>query len=87
MTPQISPELRQAIDECKGQPVYVVDAERQKMYVLLSAELYDCIRGLLGDDDVTPDDFLPATVAALRDLLDAPGMEKYDDYNAHRPLR
>jgi hypothetical protein len=87
MTPQIPPELRQAIDEREGKPVYVVDAERQKTYVLLSAELYDRIRGLFGDDDMTPDDFLPATAAALRDVLHAPGMEKYDDYDAHRPQR
>jgi hypothetical protein len=85
MIPEISPQLRQAIDDQNGKPVYIVDAERNKTYVLLSAELYDRIRGLFGADDMTPDDFLPATVAALHDVLDAPGMEKYDDYDAHRP--
>jgi hypothetical protein len=84
MTAQISPELRQAIDEQKGKPVYVVDAERQKTYVLLPAELYDRIRSLLADEEMTPDDFLPATVEALKEIFDAPGMEKYDNYDAYR---
>ncbi|MBW3599647.1 MAG: hypothetical protein KY475_20550 [Planctomycetes bacterium] len=37
MTPTISPEQRRALDEGNGQPIFVVDPERQERFVLIAA--------------------------------------------------
>ena len=50
MSTILTPEQRQAIDEQHGQPVYVVDPDRQQTFVLLSAEDYLRVRPLLQRD-------------------------------------
>lgn len=47
MSPTLTPEQRRAIDEHKGQPVYVVDVDRRETFVLLSDADYKRVRGLL----------------------------------------
>jgi hypothetical protein len=41
MTPELSREQRQAIDEQQGAPVYIVDLERRETFVLLSSTEFD----------------------------------------------
>ena len=47
MTPTITQEQRQAIDEHNGNPVYVVDKDREQVFVLLSSDDYQRIKPLL----------------------------------------
>lgn len=50
MTPQLSLELRQALVDSPNGPVEVFDPVTNKAYVLVSAEVYQRVRALLGDD-------------------------------------
>ena len=54
MSPELSPDQRQALDEQQGKPIYVVDRDRQQTFVLLSLGDYQWIRDLL--DDVQTDE-------------------------------
>jgi len=47
MTPKLTHEQRQAIEERHGQPVYVVDSDRHETYVLLTSSDFDKVRQLL----------------------------------------
>lgn len=47
MIPELSREQRQAIDEQKGAPVYIVDPDRHETFVLLSSSDFDRVRPLL----------------------------------------
>jgi len=67
MTTKLSDDLRQAIDERGGAPVYVVDATTNANYVLMRAEQFEKIRALIDGDgveamypllaDIVPDDW------------------------------
>ncbi|MBL7037212.1 MAG: hypothetical protein ISR77_01220 [Pirellulaceae bacterium] len=48
MVPRISSEQRKALDEHCGQPIFVVDPERQQRFALLS-DKDDRVRDLLAD--------------------------------------
>ncbi len=50
VTPEISPELRQALAAAPDGPVDVIDPVTKKAYVLVSAEVYERISALLGDE-------------------------------------
>ena len=49
MTPRLSEDQRQAIEERGGAPVYVVDAETNKSYVLMPAVEYEKVKSYLQD--------------------------------------
>jgi hypothetical protein len=67
MTTRLSDELRQAIDERGGAPVYVVDATTNASYVLMRAEQFQKMSALIDGDgveamypllaDIEPDDW------------------------------
>jgi hypothetical protein len=67
MTMKLSDELRQAIEERGGAPVYVVDAATNASYVLMRAEQFEKISALVDGDgveamypllaDIEPDDW------------------------------
>ena len=70
-------EMRQA----NGPPIRLIDPETKQQYVLLRAEVYDRLKGLLNDDS----DFDPATGYRLADEVmkedwDDPKMAEYDRY-------
>ncbi len=48
MIPELTREQRQAIDEHRGQAVYVVDTDRCETFVLLPSSDFDRIRPMLG---------------------------------------
>lgn len=47
MTPQLTDEMRRALDEQEGKPLHVVDPVTNAPYVLIRAELYDRVRPLV----------------------------------------
>jgi hypothetical protein len=87
MTPKLTDDLQQAIEERGGAPLYLVDAANNR-YVLLRAEQFEKVKALIGDD-VNENDS-----RALYPLIeqsfgkagwDDPEMDAYNDYDAHRP--
>ena len=85
MIPQLTDEMRRAVEEHPDRPVYVLDRETHTRYVLLPADTYERVRALLYDDsDATPDEFLPLAHEAFQEDWDAPGMDQYQDYDSHR---
>lgn len=50
MTTELPPELRQALAATPNGPVEVVDPVTKKAYVLVSAEVYERVQALLGDE-------------------------------------
>ena len=74
MAPKLTPEMRRALTEHPGQPIYVLDTDAKTKYVLFP---YD-------DSEPDPDEFLPLVKEACADQWNASGMEVYDD-GAHKP--
>jgi len=80
MNPQLSPELRQALARHPGQPLQVEDPLTGAQYVLVQLDAYEQLQRAVGYDTSDPDPraFYPAFAAAVKDDVDAPGMEAYD---------
>lgn len=85
---QLTDDQRQAIDARGGAPVYLVDATTNASYVLLRAEQFEKIKGLLGEDAEGFESraLYPHVEQSFgRAGWDDPAMDVYDDYDAHRP--
>ena len=87
MVIKLTDEMRQAIQAQPNGPIYVIDDATDSKYVLLPDETYEKMRSLLFDDS----EFDPKEAYPLLDKVfggpegwDAPGMELYDEYDAHR---
>ena len=82
----IPKELQQAMRASDGGPIRLTDPESRAEYVLLQAEMYDQIHGLLSDDgSLTPSERRAVLIqAGLRAGWDDPEM---DVYNALDPRR
>jgi hypothetical protein len=50
MTPQLTDDQRQALEERGGSPVYIVDSSTNASYVLLPAELYERFKAVFEGD-------------------------------------
>jgi hypothetical protein len=79
MTPKLSNDQRQAIEERGGAPVYVVDAETNRNYVLMPADEYEKVRSYL-QDLFDPREAYPFVdrVMAEDDVAD-PSLASYQD--------
>jgi hypothetical protein len=85
MTLKLSDEQRQALADHPSEPLVVEDAQTRTRYVLLRLDAYQQLQLQLSDDsEPDPREFYPAFTQAIKEDLDAPGMEDYDDYEAHR---
>jgi hypothetical protein len=51
MTPKLTDDQRQAIEERGGTPVYVVDPTTDASYVLLRAEKYERLKAITGENE------------------------------------
>jgi len=76
-------QLLEALHSATG-PLIVTDEERQRSYILLPTEAFARLHGLLGNDDFTAADLLPAALEATDSDWNAPGMEAYDRYDENR---
>ncbi len=84
MTPKLSNEQRQAIDEQPGQPVYVVDANTQEKWVLVPDGTYQKIRALIGNDTFDIRETYPLQEQAAGAVgWDDTAMDDYNNYDAH----
>ena len=50
MTAELSPELRQALTATPDGPLNVIDPITKKAYVLVSADVYQRVQALLGEE-------------------------------------
>jgi hypothetical protein len=82
MTPQLSNELREALAKRHDQPLEVEDPKTHAKYVIVRMEVYEQLQKVAPYDDSEPDprEFYPAFLEAVKDDVDAPGMEEYDNY-------
>ena len=69
-----------------GRPLRLTDPETQAEYVLLQAEMYDQLQGLLyNDTSLTPDEKRAVLIqAGLRAGWDDPEMDVYNDLDPRR---
>ncbi|HPM84875.1 MAG TPA: hypothetical protein PLF81_29425 [Candidatus Anammoximicrobium sp.] len=80
MIPQLSPELRQAVARQPERPLEVEVPVTHAQYVLVPLDAYERMQRSVDYDTSDPDPraFYPAFAAAVKDDLDAPGMEAYE---------
>jgi hypothetical protein len=85
MAPKLTDEQRQALASHPSEPVVVEDPQNRTQYVLLRLDVFRNLQRLAYDDsEVPPSAFYPAFAAAVKEDVDAPGMDEYDQYDAHR---
>ena len=65
MPAELSPELRQALAGAPDGPLEVIDPLTKRTYVLVSAEVYERVRAVLGDDVADPARDMAAILADL----------------------
>jgi hypothetical protein len=84
----IPKELQQAVRASHGRPLRLTDPETHTEYVLLHAEMYDQLHGLLSDDTpVTPDERRAVLLqAGWRAGWDDPEMDIYNDLDPRRQV-
>jgi hypothetical protein len=85
MMPQLTPEMRQALADQPGRPLYVQDTVTNAKYVLIPESAFQRVQTLLdGERELDVMEFFPLAHDAFAAVWDAPGMDAYDDYDAHR---
>ena len=78
---EITPELRQAIEEAGGSPARFVDPETAVDYVLIRADVYESIRALLEPNaGLEPNEMIPLIWETMKGDWDDPKMDDYDNY-------
>jgi len=82
----IPKELQQALRDAHGRPLRLTDPETHTEYVLLQADMYDQLHGLLSDDTpLTPDERRAVLLqAGLRAGWDDPEMDVYNELDPRR---
>lgn len=85
MTPQVTNEIRQALQLHNGGPVRIVDEQTQRDYFVISAEQFQAVSALFTAEEFEPRELYPliAKAAALAGW-DDPAMDDYDNYDEHR---
>ncbi len=82
----LDPNLSQMLRDAAGAPVNVVDPQTQTEYVVLRADVFERVKSLLEADDLSSEEKLRLLAESGREAgWDAPEMDDYDDYDAHRP--
>ena len=82
----IPKELQQALRASHGRPLRLTDPETHAEYVLLQADRYDQLHGLLSNTPLlTPDERRAVLIqAGLRAGWDDPEMDIYNDLDPRR---
>jgi hypothetical protein len=84
MTLKLNDDLRQAIEDHGGAPLYLTDASNNR-YVLLRGDQFERLWALFGQDDLDPRAMYPLIDEVMKEDWDDPAMDLYNDYEAHRP--
>jgi hypothetical protein len=83
MTPELTPELQQALDEAASP--CVVDPRTNKTYYLVAADQYERIQALLEPIDTLSDTYPAQLESAMKAGWGDPAMDDYDRYDELRP--
>lgn len=85
MSVPLTEPLQHALDERPGEPLWLIDPRTQTVYVLLRADLYERVRPLVEEEDLTAEEklFLLAQ-SGQRAGWDTPEMDDYDNYDECR---
>lgn len=81
---ELSNEQRQALQQRQGKPLYIVDAETQRAFVLLPAEAFRRAQALFDDDFAVSDMYAAVSQAFGKAGWDDPVLDAYNDYDANR---
>jgi hypothetical protein len=84
MAARLSEELRQELAREGDRPIEVVDPGTQKVYVLVSAEIFERLKPLL-DETLDVRETYAAQEAALAKVWGDLELDEYADYDRHRP--
>ena len=85
MTPKLTTDQRQAIEEKGGKPVYLIDADTNTSYVLLRADQFERIKAMVGEEtELDPRMTYAALDETFREGWDDPAMDAYDNHDAHK---
>ena len=85
MASKLTVEQRLDLQQHGNKPVPVVDPETQAVYFLVSSDLFERLRGVIGNDELD----VRATYAAQSAVAgqagwDDPEMDVYNDYDTHK---
>ncbi len=83
MNPQLPKELQQALAKQGDKPMHIVDPGTKKVYVLVSADLFDRIMPS-GEETFEIEDTYEAQSAALAKVWDDPSLDIYANYDLHK---
>lgn len=75
----LTDELRLRLEAAGNEPLRLIDPMSHREYVVIRADLYDRLKGLLYDDSPWTDEELDALAAEQAELLGWEGMEDYQD--------
>ena len=86
MTTKLPDDLRQAIETNGGSPVHLVDAPTELHYVLMRADQYEILSGLLAQrEEFDARELYPLMAKSAASAgWDDPDMDAYNDYDAHK---
>jgi hypothetical protein len=84
MAPKINDEIREALHQHPGQPLEVEDEKSHLKYVVIPAETFRKVQALFCEDGDPRETYqlLDQTFGGAEGW-DAPGMDAYDNYDAH----
>lgn len=86
MTPQVTEQIRQALEAQRGEPVRIVDEQTRRVYYVISAEQFEAVRAVLTDEEFQPRELYPLIAKTAEEAgWDSPAMDAYDAYDEHRP--
>ena len=79
---KLTTEQAKALHENADRPFQVVDPGTNKVYVLVSVEVFERIKPLIGEEDFDIRETYAAQFAAMdtSECWNAPGMELYDEH-------
>lgn len=83
MAARLSEELRQALARQGDQPLQVVDPKTQRVYVLVSMDIFEGLKPLR-DDFVSLDAYSAQGAVAGAVGWNDPAMDIYNQYDAHK---
>ncbi len=83
MIPELSPDLRHALQAAGAQPLRLLDPDTQTEYVLLPADVYERKVGGDADDDLAAT-YRAQIESAAAAGWDEPAMSDYDNYDENR---
>jgi hypothetical protein len=84
MSIELTEEQSKAIEQAAGAPPSVTDPRTQKTYVLITMDVFQQIKSLVGSEAEALADTYPAQLdSAMKAGWGDPAMDEYNDYDAH----